>query len=83
MIQLELEFDGHVFVPQQPIDLPAGYRVIVSVENGVANPLEPVSGKTALQKLADFAEALSPDGDLPADYASQVDHYLYGTPKRP
>lgn len=83
MIQLELEFDGHVFVPQQPVDLPAGYKVTVNVENGAAPAKEPVAGKTALQKLADLAKSFPPDSDLPADYASQVDHYLYGTPKRP
>ena len=80
---LELTYDGHVFVPQQPVDLPAGYRVTVNVENGAPSPQEPVAGKTALQKLADLAKTFPPDSDLPADYASQIDHYLYGTPKRP
>ncbi|HUE71233.1 MAG TPA: hypothetical protein VMP01_10140 [Pirellulaceae bacterium] len=83
MIQLELEFDGHVFVPQQPVDLPAGYKVTVSVENGQTPGKTPPSGKTALQKLADLAKTFPPDSDLPADYASQIDHYLYGTSKQP
>lgn len=82
MIQLELEFDGHVFVPQQPVDLPAGYKVTVSVENG-SPAKEPIAGKTALQKLAELANTFPPDSEIPADYASQIDHYLYGSPKRP
>ena len=83
MIQLELEYDGHVFIPQQPVDLPAGYKVTVSVQNGAPTADATLAGKTALQKLADLSKTFPPDSDLPADYASQIDHYLYGTPKQP
>lgn len=74
MIQLELEFDGHVFVPQQPVDLPAGYRVTVWVPSPTEN---------SLLDLARLADKFPPDPNAPTDRAAQHDHYLYGTPKRP
>jgi hypothetical protein len=82
MTQLELEFDGRVFIPQQPVNLPTGYKVTVSLESGPATVERHVDGKTALQKLAELAKNFPPDSDLPADYASEIDHYLYGSPKR-
>jgi hypothetical protein len=78
MIQLELEFDGHVFVPQQPVDLPAGYKVTVSVAPAIAK----APGKSLLD-LARLAEEFPRDPNSPTDRAAQHDHYLYGTPKKP
>lgn len=75
MIQLELEFDGRVFVPRQPVDLPAGYKVMVSV----APADERAPGKSLLD-LVRLAEQFPRDPNAPTDRAAQHDHYLYGTP---
>lgn len=48
---------------------------------GTEVELAPVSarGRTVWEKLVALAGTVD---DLPADAAEQVDHYLYGTPKR-
>ncbi len=73
-------FDGKVLVPEEPVDLPVGRSLGMSVEETPAP-----SDHTALAKLADWVESLPPvgDDDLPTDLAAQHDHYLYGHPKRP
>jgi hypothetical protein len=77
-------YRGHVFqgrvVFDEPADLPDGVPVQVHViESGkeISPATEPPSLYERLQDLIGQAQ------DLPADAAEQVDHYLYGTPKRP
>jgi hypothetical protein len=73
-------FDGRVFVPDGPVDLPAGRRVQILVDSGeapVAPPNLPLS-----DLLADL-RCLPENPEWPADGAAQHDHYLYGTPKLP
>jgi hypothetical protein len=76
---------------------PDGAAVRVEVTaNGTASP-PAVALPPRMQHLIDQSAAEGPGGqppaerwpnflqhavDLPADAASQVDHYLYGTPKR-
>ena len=67
-------FDGLVFVPDGPVDLPIGGLVRVEFEPVPANPL--------IGLLADLAK-LQANPDWPADGAAQHNHYLYGTPKAP
>jgi hypothetical protein len=66
---LEGVVQNGVVVLQPPAQLPEGTRVQVVV------PDTPTLAATLLK----FAGAVS---DLPADMASQHDHYLHGTPKR-
>ena len=69
-------FNGQVFVPDGPVDLPVGSRVRVVVET-VESPATPLAGLLAeLQKLPT-------NPDWPTDGAAQHDHHLYGTPKAP
>ena len=71
-------FDGRVFVPEGPVDLPVGHMVRVV--------LEPINGAIESRPLAALAAALEQlpaNPDWPADGAAQHDHYLYGTPKQP
>jgi hypothetical protein len=71
---LTVVFDGEVFRPTEPVDLPANaeYRVTIDQVNGVSeDAVYPLAG------LVDFAM----DMGIP-DLAEQHDHYLYGTPKR-
>jgi len=69
-------FDGQVFVPDQPVDLPIGLRVRVRLIPSAEPTKQPLDLD---EVLAGFPE----NPDAPPDRASQVDHYLYGTPKRP
>lgn len=68
-------FDGRVFVPDGPVDLPVGRKVRVV--------LEPTDETAPLAALAAALQQLPANPDWPADGAAQHDHYLYGTPKKP
>lgn len=78
MTALRAHFDGKVFVPDGPVDMPAGQEVEVQV-TAVGHAHE----ETLLQRLARLAEKIPGDPDAPVDGAAQHDHYLYGLPKRP
>lgn len=60
-----------------------GADLVADVQNGqiVVAPARPTLG----ERIAARARALPPEvlDQFPADGASQHDHYLYGTPKRP
>jgi len=76
---VKARFDGRVFVPQGPVDLPVGS--VVEIPDATVEPVP--SEITPLAKLAGIAQMFPEDDDLPSDLAAQHDHYLYGTPKRP
>jgi hypothetical protein len=81
MTTVKARFDGRVFVPEEPVDLPVGYELEIAIkaqpaENGTGKP------KTALQELVEILKSYPPNPDLPTDLAAQHDHYLYGLPKR-
>lgn len=79
MITVKARFDGRVFVPEQPVDLPVGHVLEIAIV-----PPPPEGGaKSPLGELAELIEALPANPDWPADGAAQHDHYLYGTPKVP
>ena len=67
-------FNGQVFIPDEPVDLPVGSRVRVVVEP-VEAPAKPLA--SLLAKL----QQLPANPHWPIDGAEQHDHYLYGTPK--
>lgn len=77
MITVKARYDGKVFIPQTPVDLPAGCELEISIR-----PL-PNGAPSTLAQLADIANQFPENPDLPTDLAAQHDHYLYGTPKRP
>jgi predicted DNA-binding antitoxin AbrB/MazE fold protein len=77
-------FDNGVFRPVEPVILPEGTRVHLRVEeeNGVEKPVaKPTEGQfpTLLERLKDVVGSVD---DLPADSSINLDHYLYGSPKR-
>ena len=80
MVAIKGHFDGKVFVPDEPVDLPRGQSVVLHVHPTV-QPEKPKSDRTngdffqVLQSLAGSVTA-------PADWSTEHDHYLYGTPKR-
>ena len=65
-------FDGKVIVPDEPVDLPAGQVLRVHIE-------VPDENDAPFADLTKFAGHLP---GAPQDLAEQIDHYLYGTPKR-
>jgi len=76
MISIRAHFDGKVFVPDEPVSLPTDESVTLHIEARSPKPKKEVS---ALQWIEDHAID-SPD--LPSDLSTELDHYLYGLPKR-
>lgn len=77
--RLKAHFDGNVLVPDQPVDLPIGCPLEVEV-----SALTELS-ETAkmLLEMARIGAAMPDNPDTPVDGAEQIDHYLYGMPKKP
>ncbi len=73
---IKAHFGGQVFIPEEPVDLPVGSRVEVVMPSEAA----PAIGKTVLRNLLERLDRIPDDEttDLPADLATQHDHYLYG-----
>jgi hypothetical protein len=65
-------FDGKVIIPEQPVQVPVGQRLRVTLE--IAANQEP--------PYADLLKLAADLPDAPTDLAHQHDHYLYGSPKK-
>jgi predicted DNA-binding antitoxin AbrB/MazE fold protein len=84
MIHVDAIYDGGVLRPIGPLALPEGTKVHLQVneqsELGEAST-ESGSGEipTLLERLKDFVGTVD---NLPPDASVNLDHYLYGTPKR-
>ena len=82
MITVKAHFDGRVFVPESPVNLPVGFVLDIPIVG--PPPLDVVKqGDKPLVRLLEVLGQFPPNPDWPADGASQHDHYLHGTPKRP
>jgi len=83
MSTIHAVYENGVFRPTVPVDLPERCEVAIIVTTSQP-PGPAVSEKrTALQRLADVVKLYPPIEDLPSDSAAQLDHYLYGMPKKP
>jgi hypothetical protein len=84
MTAIRVHFDGKVFVPDAAVNLPEGtlaqVLVIPTIEPAAND--EPRADRRPLAELAAILDAMPDTSDLPPDYAMELDHYLYGTPKR-
>ena len=78
MTTVRARFDGSVFVPEEPVQIAAG----TVVELDIRTPTPETSKQTVLQGLVEALAKCPADPDWPPDGAEQIDHYLYGTPKR-
>jgi hypothetical protein len=67
-------FDGRVLRFDAPLDLEPNTRYKITIEPET----DVVPGADAWDVLEHFAGSV----DAPPDWASEHDHYLYGTPKR-
>jgi hypothetical protein len=79
METMRVRFDGQVFVPEGPVDLPVGYVAEIPVRPPAATP----TSRAPLLELLKVLDQFPSNPDWPPDGAEQHDHYLYGTPKRP
>lgn len=82
MVAVKGHFDGKVLVPDEPLDLKPGQRLVMHIEaekseQTEASPMQPGDS------LRFLIENAIDDPSLPTDGAYQHDHYLYGTPKKP
>jgi len=75
-LTIEAIYEDGVLKPTQPLPLQEHEKVRLTVEP---------QGPSLAERIAARAAALPPEAleRLPADGASQHDHYIYGTPKRP
>ena len=74
---LTVTFDGSVLRPDIPPDLEPNKRYVITI---VSEDISSSQIKTT--DVWDVLEDLTGTVDAPEDWASQHDHYLYGTPKR-
>ncbi len=83
---IKADADGTVTLPAElcrGAGVKPGADLVADVQDGriVVMP----AGQTLGERLAALGRALPPEvlDQFPADGASQHDHYIYGTPKRP
>ena len=70
-------FENGVFRPLESVSLPDKCPVELCVRQS-----KPGHGHPALLALLDIAKQYPDDSDSPTDLAENLDHYLYGMPKR-
>ncbi len=78
MTTVTIRYDGRVFVPEEPVDLPIGYRAEIPLPTGEEAP----PSERPLLKLLELMKRFPDDPRMPCDAAAEHDHYLYGTPKK-
>jgi len=80
---IEAIYDHGVFRPVEPVVISEGTRVKLRVEeNGAEAPdAKAAEGElpTLLERMKDFVGTVP---NLPPDASVNLDHYLYGRPKR-
>jgi predicted DNA-binding antitoxin AbrB/MazE fold protein len=83
MHDVEAIYDQGIFRPLQPLTLPDGTRVRLRVEEHETSEAGVNTGDgeipTLLERLKEFVGTVH---NLPPDASVNLDHYLYGTPKR-
>ena len=75
MVSIRAHFDGRVFVPAEPVNVPPNSEVRLLL-------VEETDGDRPLMGLLRAAAQAPDDSAWPADGAAEHDHYLYGWPKQ-
>jgi len=78
MKTFKVHYDGHVLVPDEPVDLPLNSPLELSVVSRDKESDIPAD----LDRLAALAKSRPAGASTRSDLAAQHDHYLYGAPKR-
>ena len=80
MTDIKAHYDGKVFVPHEPVELKQGDEVTLRIEPRTSTTDAP--DHAGARSWLDWAlENPIESDDLPADLSTNLDHYLYGTPK--
>jgi hypothetical protein len=86
MITFDAHFDGQNLCPGKPISLPKNVRLRVTVMEGddTSAPTSKTEPSQPVQSQGVFGPILDKLGLIedPVDWSAEIDHYLYGTPKR-
>jgi predicted DNA-binding antitoxin AbrB/MazE fold protein len=73
-------YENGVFRPLQPVNLPD--KTQVEIQNvSVLQSLSETADRP-LMRLVEIAQRFEDDPTTPSDLSEQLDHYLYGMPKR-
>lgn len=87
MFTFDAHFDGERLCPDEQVALPMNVRLrVIVVENadeqGKASPTREFPQASRARGV--FGPIVDEAGlvDGPADWSAEIDHYLYGTPKR-
>ena len=75
-LTIEAVYENGVLKPAQPLPLKEHEQVVVTVERARPPIWERIAALTADAPPEELDKP-------PVDGAAQIDHYLYGTPKRP
>jgi hypothetical protein len=82
VIQFRAHFDGKNLCPDEPVSLPQGVTLHVSVAGHTALDDAAAGGQQdAWSDLADLIQQSQVETGIP-DLAAEHDHYLHGKPKR-
>lgn len=73
-MSIDAHFDGKVFVPEEPVDLPVGHKVRVVAESSAE------THDSSLTELLRKLQQLPENSEWPVDGAARHGHYLDGTP---
>jgi|tagenome__1003787_1003787.scaffolds.fasta_scaffold15401679_1 predicted DNA-binding antitoxin AbrB/MazE fold protein len=76
-MKIDAIFEDGVFRPLDQVKLPNKFPVRLSFE-----PAKTVDEDRPLMRLVKILERHVDEDTTPPDYSEQLDHYLYGTPKR-
>ena len=79
MVRFLAHFDGKSLLPDEPVALPTNKPLQVTVEEIRAR------ADTPPLNLAEWLDTIEAECGLvegPEDWAAELDHYLYGAPKR-
>ena len=82
-MSIDAHFDGEVFIPDSPVDLPVGQKVRVEIQAIETKPPDEKNRGPDFEAILEKLSKFPVNENWPADGAKQLDHYLYGTPKVP
>lgn len=83
MVRFVAHFDGKQLLPDEPVNLPTGKPLQVTVEEIPGQP--PARQPTPPLNFGQWLDTIEAECGLfegPRDFAAEHDHYLYGAPKR-
>jgi len=74
-------YENGVFRPLEPVNIPDNTKVKI---DGLSVLDSPKSDQDRpLMRLVEVLNQFPDDDTTPPDYSYQLDHYLYGAPKKP